>query len=837
MNNIINLSKEFQNPSYKYSLVHWWIWSGSMTEKRICNELDEVQSLGIKQVLIGAGYGVVPTYLTHEWFKKIQFAINEAKKRDLRIWIADEGSYPSGFAGGEFTRKHQELCMKALVLDEKIKVKEGTKIIRALKSNTIGALAVENETNQAILLDTGNGKLDWIAPKGYWEVIIVKWEYVTSPTRYVHHPTGAKDTTFSLCDYLDKCATCQFIYDVYEKYKRYIGEEFGKTVLGFFGDEPDYSIEGIPWTNSIFDIFEREKGYDIKPYIPYFFSPIISEVVRKAKADYWDVWSLLFRENFFKPLAEWCEKNNLEYIVHLNHEDMLMQLIQSEGDFFRCMRYVQVPAIDVIWRQIWMEKIADFPKLASSVAHLYGKNRAFSESFAVYGNGLTIEQAKWVIDYQAVRGINYFLTTEFVDKGKENPQSVNFPVIIKYINRICYLLSSGKPSVHIGVYFPTLSMWLEDKEALENVLDISKELLEHQMDFDFVDDEIICLDLISKYSCIIIPKISAISQKAYEHLRDFALKGQKVIYLGNRPPLLVERSFLNSCYYADMTFFLWKPTTEECINTIKELPFLDVKINEYYPSIKYIHRQLENVDLYFFFNEKEIKISTNLLVKGTGNAQIWDAETGEKKIISSATVENKYVKIPLILEPFESKFIVIGENLPMAKDKEFLIKDGQIAIDLSKDLWLIKIGNDEIENYLMSWQQLGYPNYSGAVYYYKEFNLPDNILKIRNRYFLECDQVMYSIRAWFNGKDLGSRAWRPYRWDITALLKSGKNSIRFEVRNTPVSKILGDTKAAEKLKKESNKNFYLAMTMKFDSEMISSGLLGPVRITAYINKN
>jgi len=113
-------------------------------------------------------------------------------------------------------------------------------------------------------------------------------------------------------------------------------------------------------------------------------------------------------------------------------------------DFFRALRYVQVPGVDAIWRQIWPGTVADFPKRPSSSAHLNGHPRAFSESYAVYGRGLTLEQAKWVMDFQFVRGINLFEnmgffsdTTQFREyfcppDWRLSPQWVQFPMFAQY---------------------------------------------------------------------------------------------------------------------------------------------------------------------------------------------------------------------------------------------------------------------------------------------------------------------------------------------------------------------------------------------------------------------
>jgi hypothetical protein len=96
------------------------------------------------------------------------------------------------------------------------------------------------------------------------------------------------------------------------------------------------------------------------------------------------VFSILFAESFFKVQGDWCASNHLEYQVHLNHEEAELELTRSEGDFFRDMQSVQVPGIDTTRHQIWTDTISDFPRLASSAAHIYGKPRAFTESFASY---------------------------------------------------------------------------------------------------------------------------------------------------------------------------------------------------------------------------------------------------------------------------------------------------------------------------------------------------------------------------------------------------------------------------------------------------------------------
>ncbi|MBS7607041.1 glycoside hydrolase [Candidatus Bathyarchaeota archaeon] len=845
MERIEEVLSNFRNPPPGYGIIHWWILSGEVYERRISEELDEIRNLGISSVLIAAGHGVNPRYLSEEWFKMIKFAVREARARNMLVWLADEGGYPSGFAGDVFKLKYPDLRMKALIIGEKINVQGGQKVDFLVPEKTIGALAVNTANGNSMPLDISSGRINWVAPEGHWQIWLVQQSFCTSPTRYVHHPTGAKDTTFPLCDYLNPKAVSVFLSEVHEKYKRYIGSEFGRVVLGFFGDEPDYSIPGIPWTENIFEEFKKIKGYDVQPFIPLFFSKVIPEEAVRAKADYWDVWSKIFSETFFRLQFEWCEKNNLLYTVHLNHEDDMRLLIRSEGDFFRCMRYVHVPAIDVIWRQIWMDKTADFPKLASSVAHIYGRRFVLSESFAVYGTGLSLEQAKWVIDHQFVRGINLILTSIFMPKHLNNPQSIYFNKLIQYAKRASFLLCLGQPSAQIALYYPTRELWMGNDDADKKVWSIVRQLLENQRDFDFVDEESLLAVLKIEggalrnlsgqvYKTIIIPPINVLSRKLLERLKDFARSGGQVIFLGFKSPMIIDDSFMRvESRKEDFNWFICLPDEEINSHLLEILPEPDVSLDRFLPMVKYLHSRWHDIDIYFFFNEGEEKIRCKATVEGKGSVQIWDAELGQNISLEGRQIASNKVNFLLELEPYETKFILVGPSMPKAESQRTLLEPLGTLLDLSED-WTIEIdGKKYTSSNLKYWSELGYPSYSGAVIYRKEFRLPLKEIPEDTRIFLECKNVYYSARAWLNNIYLGERAWRPFRWDLTKALRPNVNFLEIEVRNTPAAAFAGDPATLEKLKEESKRGGYLAIFLKFDIEMLPSGLLPPVKIVVY----
>jgi hypothetical protein len=439
--------------------------------------------------------------------------------------------------------------------------------------------------------------------------------------------------------------------------------------------------------------FKARKGYDVKPYLASFFVPEMNEETRRIKADYWDLWSDLFRDNFFKVQADWCRENNIEYIVHLNHEDQMPGLVRSSGDFFKNMRYVGVPGVDAIWSQIWMDHVADYPKLASSAAHLFGHPRAFTESFAAYTYRPTVAQAKWVLDYQLVRGINS-VQIMFMSASTSRPTPAifpanssattpvqparrrsffmtdTFPPVAQYINRATYLLSQGRPAAQIGVYFPTSSMWYGDNRSNTSALDIAQQLMENQRDFDFVDEQaltsILTLDngtLINysrqSYQAIIIPSISIISKSSLLKLLDFAASGGKVFIIGDQPALVADNNFINAKNSDEFMWAIHEKSGKLTTVILEELPAPDLKIDKLYPQVKYLHRRWNDADLYFIFNESSDTVSCNLSLMGDGNIEIWDAHTGQIRSLKDQLRIREYYQYQLKLEGWETKFIIL----------------------------------------------------------------------------------------------------------------------------------------------------------------------------------
>ncbi len=718
--------KAWLAPPPEYGPEPYYGMNGPVDEATIRRDLDTMKSLGYEAVTVQYGYGASFAYLSPEYFAFFKTFVAEAKKRDMRIWIVDDAGYPSGFAGGKFSAEHPELRMQALVVAQRVAAKGGDEIRQAVTADTVSVTAIGAD-GKSVPVAVTNNAIDWKAPAGNWTIAVVEHRFMTSPTRSDTNPKRVKDGTQSLEDYLDPAATAQYLAFTHDAYKKAVGDEFGKTILGFRGDEPDYSIQGLPWTPKFFDRFQHEKGYDIRPWLASFAPNVhvaghqdgppapLSEQQRRAKADYYDVFSLMFRDGFFKPQGVWCAENHLEYQVHLNHEEMEMQLTRSEGSFFRDMQYVEIPGIDSIWHQIWTDTISDFPRLASSAAHVYGHPRAFTESFAAYRPEPDVTMARYILNEQFVRGVNlvetmYFPATSTPGRGgpAKYMQDPAYTALLAYVRRMSYLMSMGRPFADVALYLPSASMWMGDSAADAQFVSAERLLSEHQIDFDIVDEDFLAngcqVNVTDKtnrcpanksagdlttasgngFSTVIIPGATVLSEAALTRLQAFVKAGNRVLFLGGAPKLIYGKTLLDAraATPADSSFATvvdaqlpetptppaQPPSAAPAAMTVppeivaalsKAIGKRGMTLDTPDPAVRMTSRLLKGSEVYLYFNESASAVKHTLTFMAPyGKIEQWDPETGKITAVSKHPSDKGGSVIDLELKPYEARVLV-----------------------------------------------------------------------------------------------------------------------------------------------------------------------------------
>jgi hypothetical protein len=378
-----------------------------------------------------------------------------------------------------------------------------------------------------------------------------------------------------------------------------------------------------------------------------------------------------------------------------------LDLTHSEGDFFRDMRPVQVPGIDTTRHQIWTDTISDFPRLASSASHVYGKPRAFTESFASYKPPADATAARYVLNEQFVRGVNlaelmYFpssnaggrpTTTLMVDPG--------LPALMHYVGRLSYLMSMGRPTASVALYLPSSSLWLNDRVADTQFVSTERLLSEHQIDFDIVSEDAMAKDLVlgkgafetmsgNAYRTVILPSVPLLSQAALQRLHSFSASGGHVLFLGRTPSLISGNTILNA-RTPESGEFSWAtvvpgelsptPTPSDeppaqppapqvippsmlqaILSAVQER---DVVLDRPDSAWRVMKRRWQDADVYLFFNEGAAASTHTVSLMGQGKKmEVWDPQTGKITPLMALKSTHGW-KVSIALQGFETRVLVL----------------------------------------------------------------------------------------------------------------------------------------------------------------------------------
>ena len=121
-------------------------------------------------------------------------------------------------------------------------------------------------------------------------------------------------------------------------------------------------------------------------------------------------------------------------------------------------------------------------------------------------------------------------------------------------------------------------------------------------------------------------------------------------------------NFLKTESKTDLKWAIREPSGDFTAKVINALPPPDVKIDQRITGIKYVHRRWKDADIYFFFNESAQRQISQINLAGNGNTQLWDVDSGQIKALTDSVSTKGRISMPLTLEPYQTKFIVIGTN-------------------------------------------------------------------------------------------------------------------------------------------------------------------------------
>jgi len=441
VNSFGRLKELFANPPAAYRTAPFFVWNGEVTEADIDRYLADFKEQGIGGVFIHPRPGLITEYLSERWFELCRYTVEKAKKLGLEVWLYDENSYPSGFAGGHVPAAMPE------------SYNEGQGVVLR-KSRQKPA---DSAARCKVLLER-------------------EGEFYCFELAY--YEKRAWHGGFSYVDLIRPGVTEKFIELTMRGYERTLGSDFGKTVRGIFTDEPHIMApvrkDCMRWTPDLFAQFEKRWGYDLKPQLVSLFEE--TGDWRKVRHNYQALLLELFIERWAKPWRRYTEAKGLQWTGHYWEHDWPNP--QHGPDTMAMYAWFHVPGIDMLFNQFREEVNAQFGnvrsvKELSSVANQLGQRRTLSETYGGAGWELRFEDMKRLGDWEYALGVNlmnqHLSHQTLVGARKHDyPQSFayhtpywsHYRVLGDYFGRLSLALASGEQVNRILVLEPTTSAWM-----------------------------------------------------------------------------------------------------------------------------------------------------------------------------------------------------------------------------------------------------------------------------------------------------------------------------------------------------------------------------------------
>lgn len=588
--------QEWNHPTMRQRIKPFWFWNGDMTEEEIDHQLREMKEQGLGGAFICARQGQTIAYLGNLWFERIAFACQRAKEYGLEVWLYDEYPYPSGVSGGEVLLRHPEAGHTKLQIqvidalgEEETEADLGWQKVmyaKAVKKKEDGTLDWSETID--VTEDIGVLQTQEIYQKTGLTAYNVKRFFSYGPRHILHVVLPAGEWRIYACccetlkdfkyygGYFDPCnkeAVRTFIETTHEKYQRTLGDEMGRSVYGMFSDEVGL-LGRLPWSEQLPPYFEKRYGYDIRTMLAAIGDKTYPGAA-KIRYEYFQALHELFRENYHKQMADWCDEHQILYATEVPSMRRSTQIFSTVpgGD---CAHEKLGKSLDWTYEND-LHSYRSCAMGVSSVARQMDRDYAMIESFHSVGWSMTLQDAKWMLDLLASMGINFYnvhafyYTMDSITKHDappsqflQNPYWKHYHLLADYAGRLSAWLSNTVSTNHVAVLDPVVSYWThlanpfhkfgyagmdeEEKADLQTLKDdwmhIIKEMRYSHIGADLLDTEILAMAQVedgrikigrAEYDTLVLTPNTALESTATQKVKELLASGGHVIALGLLP--------------------------------------------------------------------------------------------------------------------------------------------------------------------------------------------------------------------------------------------------------------------------------------------------------------
>ena len=842
-----------------------FFWLRGEDEKTLREYMHVIHDAGCRAVCLESRPH--PDFCGPKWWHDLDIILEEARQLDMKIWILDDSHFPTGYCNGalhapmeegDYSLLRQSVTRRvlgevhtgetlSLPWDEICLPGEPTltradayfmkPFPRFEDEALIGVSAVRLAKGAGAPLAVPFSREDgvsWTAPDGKWRVYGIYLTRNRGPHR----------------DYMNMLSfpSCRTLIDtVYEPHYRHYGDEFGRTILGFFSDEPElgnghiyqtdkrlHEVEDLPWSNEVQSALREAWGAAWAARLPLLWDEEADpDLAAQARWRYMDIVTRLVQKDFSEQIGSWCRAHGVRYIGHLIEDHgQHTRCGSSLGHYFRGLKGQDMAGIDDIGGQVlpqgedlnirskWQDhRDGTFyhfalGALAASAAAIESEKHgdAMCEIFGNYGWSEGVALEKYLADHFMVRGINHFVphafsAAPFPDKDcpphfyahGHNPQYRHFGCLVRYMERVCHLIQGGHAFVRAAILYHAEADWAGGKAQSAEA--VGRVLAEHQVGYHFIPSDVFadraayhtridredhCLRIHHQaYQVLIVPESSYITAPALQGIREMAEAGVPVWFMGSLPGgVLTETGDRALPFKPDARF---RVLSMDQLDASPDLSALaQALLTPGSRMIRCLHYVGEDYDLYYAVNEAA--------EPWTGTVRFLSAPEDAKQIYRYDAWNNRCVPVSMedgsvlsvTWEPRKGYLYVFDRTdaaPEMAAESEV---DGMVPVPLTR------------------WTRSVCPNAACPVFSgEKEVTLPDAYEKEDPDFggFVRYDTVFTlsekpayaelvltgdqeGVEVFVNGTSAGIQIVPRYCFDLTGLLRKGENTLRIEQATT-----------------------------------------------------
>ncbi len=681
--------KSLEQPTNEYRATPFWSWNDKLDPEELRWQIREMHKAGLGGYFMHARGGLITEYLGDDWFQCIEACIDEGSKLGMDSWSYDEDGWPSGFGGGKVTGLGDEYHVRWLEWGVYGKNNPSGPIL--------GLYTIDDATREYAYL--GN-------------------EVTIDPSVKQAALAGTYgETIYFVChnknqyyvDTLNPKVVKAFIDSTYEEYYKRIGDKFGEGKMpGFFTDEPQFSNSRTPWSYILPEQF----------FLRYFYNPVehlicLFHEVKDAehfRYDYWKLVSDLYTKSFGKQIYDWCEAHGCKWTGHAMSEDNLLSQMRCTAGVMPIYEYMHQPGIDWLGRHIASPII---PRQVSSAARQLGKKFVLTETFALCGWDVSMEELKWIAEWQFVNGVNSICQhlEGYSIRGmrkRDYPPSVfyqspwwkDYRHFNDYFARLSKLLADGEEQVDVLLLHPMHSAWVSytdcDSERLRR-LDRDMEWMANTLaglhiPYHFGDETILERHGSVKnglfhvgnchYKAVVLPSMETIDETTYALLESFLQQGGQVVSIGDMPTRIDGRLDDRMKQLAQKIAHVPKDD-ELMLGYFSSQGLKNISITDREGEVKevrYCHRTIPGGEALFVQNQNRYG-SYTVQLKLSGQTQAVQLKLEDMSVHAlplHKTADGICVK--LHFEPMQSYVILTGETVPEVTAKALPAYQKPIAL-------------------------------------------------------------------------------------------------------------------------------------------------------------